>query len=138
MFERMKRNWRRDTAAFRASAGGAGHLVRQAADMSSWAVFWAALRGRPPILSDEAVRRIRAIQRTCGTAVALLGLYASFLTGYGLPGALPGLATLALCCLLITIFSGLMLRGPRVPETHRLEYQPAETLPPVKSGQEED
>lgn len=136
MFERLKRNWRRDTAAFRASASGAGHLARQAADMSAWGVAWAALRGRPPLLSDEAARKIRVIQHTCGVATALLGLYAGVLSAYGLVAALPGLAILALSLLLSAIFAGLMLRGPRVPESHRLEYQPAREMPPIKQAED--
>lgn len=138
MFDRLKRNWRRDTEAFRTSASGAGSLVRQAVDMSAWAVVWAALRGRPPLLSDEAARKIRVIQHTCGGGAALIGLYAGILSAYGLlAAALPGLAILALSLLLSAIFAGLMLRGPRVPETHRLEYQPAETMPAIKSRRED-
>lgn len=136
MFERLKRNWRSDTEAFRISASSTAHLARQAADMSSWAVFCAALRGRPPLISDQAARKIKTIQHTCGAATVLLGLYACVMSAYGLGAALPGLAILALCCMLISIFAGLMLRGPRVPETHRLEYQPAETIPPIKRAED--
>lgn len=128
----MKRNWQQDTAAFRSSAAGAGHLVRQAADMSAWAVVWAALRGRPPLLSDEAARKIRVIQHSCGAGTALLGLYTGVMTVMEMSAVIPGAAILAFSLLLSAIFAGLMLRGPRVPESHRLEYQPAHQMPPIK------
>jgi len=138
MFEQLKKALKQDNEFLCRSARSTRHLVQTAAaDRSSWAIAWGALTGHPPILSDAAAQKIRSIQHFCGAGTALLGLYAGVMSAMGMDAVVPGAAILACSLMLSAIFAGLMLRAPRVPESHRLEFQPAETLPPIESGRED-
>lgn len=135
MFERLKNAWRRDTALFRESAAAAGRIAQQA--QPGWRILWNALCGRPPIITEEAARKLRKYQHMFGITAAALAFYVGLLGASGYTAPIYGAAILAFVCTVGAIFAGIMQQSPRVPESHRLEYQPAETLPAIKPGRED-
>lgn len=130
-FDQIRETVRKDTALLRESASATGRIVKQA--QPGWRILLDALRGHPPIITEEAAIKLRRYQHIFGGTAAALAFYVGLLGASGYTAPIYGAAILSFVCTLGAIVAGLMLLSPRVPEDRRLEYRPEPPMPQIRS-----
>lgn len=133
--QRARENLRKDTAFLRESAADVARLAEAAnKDLrhNGLRLIRDAFRGHL-VLTEAGERGVKRLFHLFGLSAAALGLYVGITAAMGYTVVALSAAYLELVFMLASALCALLLRRQRLPPSRRIEYRPAEILPPQSS-----